>query len=75
MQLLFVLSGHACTEDILGMAQLSAAFGQQVYLWHPHGSLTQAQHAACAEAGITQLASEAATLKQWLASAERVVRL
>ena len=74
MKLLFVASSEHL-EELLGMAQLAAAFGQEVCLWHPLNALTSPQAEACLEAGIAQLASDEGSLQHWLNNAARVVRL
>jgi hypothetical protein len=75
MKLLFVAGNSYRVDELLGMAQLSAAFDQDVALWHPHGLLDTRQLEASKAAGITKIASAETTLQQWLAGAERVIRL
>lgn len=90
MQLLFVFASttqQQHCQSLAGMAQLSAAFGQQVSIWFeapPSPNLIKDCHDAGIDniyasttqgspAGVTQL--DACAARQLIASSDRVVRL
>ncbi len=76
MQLLFISATSAHQSSLLGMAQLSAAFGQQVTVAYEQPPVDDAQYTACEDTGIEQhLAPDTKALRQLIDQADRVVRL
>lgn len=76
MKLLFLVSGNRAAAELLGMAQLSAAFAQDVsILWQQMPAAADLD--ACREAGIQHLyhAIDQQQAQALIAQAERVVRL
>ena len=77
MKLLFLVSGNASrAAELLGMAQLSAAFAQDVsILWQQTPDATDLD--ACRDAGIQHLyhGIDPQQAQALIAAAERVIRL
>lgn len=75
MKLLFILTNNA-DQEVLGMAQLSAAFGQEVSIIWPVAP-SSSQLAACKEAGISACCeiTDRKQVQAYLSQADRVVRL
>lgn len=76
MKLLFLVSGNAASAELLGMAQLSAAFAQDVSMvWQQ--APDNADLDACRDAGIQHLYydMDPQQTQALIATAERVIRL